>query len=82
MNATKTDNDPDRLAAQIYRQVITHHRNQIKFLCSMIRDGSGHRETCFKIAKSHAQEIKDTLRDWEHSQWRKQAFNNPFSASA
>ena len=55
------------LSAQIYRQVITHHRNQIKFLCGMIRDGSGHKPTCLKLAKSHAAEIKLALDDWEAS---------------
>lgn len=55
------------LYAQIYRNAITHHRNQIKFLCQMIRDGTGNKATCLKLAKSHADEIKDTLRKWQNS---------------
>jgi hypothetical protein len=55
-------------AAQIYRNVIAHHRNMIKFLCGMIRDGSGHKPTCLKLAKAHAQEIRETLKQWELSQ--------------
>lgn len=54
-----------QVSAQIYRQVITHHRNQIKFLCGMIRDGSGNKAACLKLAISHADEIKTALRDWE-----------------
>lgn len=62
MNATQ-----QQLAAQIYRNAISHHRNQIKFLCSMIRDGSGHKPTCLKLAKDHAEEIKRMLISWELS---------------
>ena len=55
------------ISAQIYRNVVTHHRNQIKFLCSMHRDGRGHRPTLLKLANSHVEEIKQTMKDWELS---------------
>ena len=54
-------------SAQIYRNAVQYHRNQIKFLCSMHRDGTGHKPTCLKLAQSHADEIKEILSQWELS---------------
>ena len=55
------------ISAQIYRNAITFHRNQIKFCCHLSREGYGHKATLYKLAKDHAQEIKDILKDWELS---------------
>ncbi len=64
-------NDSKQMYAAIYRNCIAHHRNQIKFLCGMIREGSGHKATLLKLAKSHAVEIKETLNQWEMAYPRK-----------
>ncbi|MGV1047709.1 MAG: hypothetical protein ACOYD4_04170 [Solirubrobacterales bacterium] len=58
-------NNPPDLYADTMRSAIAHHRNQIRFLCQMIRDGAGHPATCLSLAKSHAQDIKELFNQWE-----------------
>jgi hypothetical protein len=50
------------LEKQIFRQVITYHRNRIKFLCSQARMLPHIRATFLARARHEANEIKETLR--------------------
>lgn len=59
--------DTKTLYAQIYRETIRHHRNQMKFLAHLIRGGGLNQRTGLMLMKSHAKEIRDTLNAWELS---------------
>lgn len=53
------------LDAQIYRNAVKHHRNQIRFLFHLMREGNCHKPTMMKLAQNHAAEIKEILSQWE-----------------
>ena len=56
------------LYAQIFRNMITYHRNQIKFYCMLARQSSGGvRQSALSRAKEEAAQIKQSLIDWKLS---------------